>query len=108
MPRFLFLLCLFLPLTVRAALDIEIVGGAAQQIPIAIVPFTQSANPADNPTLIIAADLRRSGLFRLLETGGVSPLPRELADVKYPDWTALQAQALVIGKVEPIAGGRLK
>jgi len=108
MPRFLFFLCLFLPLTVRAALDIEIVGGAAQQIPIAVVPFTQSVNPADNPTVIIAADLRRSGLFRLLETGGVSPLPRELADVKYPDWTALQAQALVIGKVEPTAGGRLK
>jgi TolB protein len=101
-----------LPLTARAALDIEIIGGAAQKIPIAIVPFTQTVNSADNPlhlvSDLISADLYRSGLFRMLETGGMSPLPRELADVKYSDWAALQAQALVIGKVEPTAGGRLK
>jgi TolB protein len=108
MSRLLLLLSLLLPLTVQAALDIEVVGGAAQQIPIAVVPFTQSANSAESASLIISADLRRSGLFRLLETGGISPLPKELADVKYPEWAALQAQALVIGKVEPTAGGRLK
>lgn len=108
MHRFLFLFFLILPLTARAALDIEIVGGAAQQIPIAVVPFSQSANSPENASLVISADLRRSGLFRLLETGGVSPLPKELADVKYADWASLQAQALVIGKVESTPGGRLK
>ena len=41
-----------------AALDIEIVGGAAQQIPIAVVPF---AHPqSENLATIINADLRRS------------------------------------------------
>ena len=108
MPRFLFLLCLFLPLTVQAALDIEIVGGAAQQIPIAVVPFTQASNSGESVSNVIAADLRRSGLFRLLETGGISPLPKEIADVKYSDWASLQAQALVIGKVGPGSNGRLK
>lgn len=106
--HFLFLLCFSLPFSVRAALDIEIVGGAAQQIPIAIVPFTQASSGKEDVSQIVSADLRRSGLFRLLETAGVASLPRDVAAVKYPEWAALQAQALVIGKVEPASGGRLK
>jgi TolB protein len=104
----LFLTCLCLPFSVSAALDIEIIGGAAQQIPIAIVPFTQASTQKEDVSLIVSADLRRSGLFRLLETRGVATLPREPAEVKYPEWAALQAQGLVVGKVEPVAGGRLK
>lgn len=89
-----------------AALDIEIVGGAAQQIPIAVVPFAQPQ--AENLATIINADLRRSGLFRALETRGVANQPHDAAEVKYPEWAALQAQALVVGKVEPQANNRLK
>lgn len=92
----------------NAALDIEIVGGAAQQIPIAVVPFAQATGQPDNLATIINADLRRSGLFRALETRGVSNQPHELGEVKYPEWAALQAQALVIGKVEQQADKRLK
>ena len=93
----------------RAELAIEIVGGAAQQIPIAIVPFAQPAGAqSDMLSTVIGADLRRSGLFRVLETRGVANQPHDLAQVKYAEWAALQAQALVIGKVEPAAGGRLK
>lgn len=108
MIRLLLLLTLLLPAMARAALDIEIVGGAAQQIPIAVVPFAQSAALPESVSMVIGADLRRSGLFRLLETRGVATLPHELTEVKYPEWAALQAQALVMGKVEPAAAGRLK
>jgi len=45
----------------NAALTVEIVGGAAQQIPIAVVPFGQTAaTKTDNPADIIAADLQRT------------------------------------------------
>jgi TolB protein len=108
MLRFLFLLALFFSATSRAALDIEITGGAAQQIPIAVVPFAQSAGQQEDISLVISSDLRRSGLFRLLETRGVASLPHDLAEVKYPEWAALQAQALVIGKVDLGADGKLK
>ncbi|MCX7627156.1 MAG: Tol-Pal system beta propeller repeat protein TolB [Methylophilaceae bacterium] len=108
MLRLLLLLTLLLPLSSRAALEIEIVGGAAQQIPIAVAPFAQSATLPESVTMVISADLRRSGMFRLLETRGVANIPHELDEVKYPEWASLQAQALVIGKVEPVAGGRLK
>lgn len=101
------LLLLLLPLTGRAELTIEIVGGAAQQIPIAIVPFAQ-ANQQEDIAAIISADLRRSGLFRVLETRGVASQPHDVSEVRYSDWANLQAQALTIGKVEPLPGNRLK
>ena len=110
---FLSLILLLLPLTGRSALTIEIVGGAAQQIPIAIVPFSQPANQQalgqqDTIANIIGADLRRSGLFRVLETRGVANQPHDIAEVKYAEWAALQAQALTIGTVESLPGNRLK
>ena len=63
------LLVFFLPFGAQAALTIEIVGGAAQQIPIAVVPFAQQgaiAGQQDTIANVISADLRRSGMFRVL------------------------------------------
>ena len=94
--------------TANAALDIEISGGSAQQIPIAVVPFGNAASAKENISEIIAADLKRSGLFRVLETRGMANLPTTPAQIKYAEWTALQAQALTVGNVEAVAGGRLK
>lgn len=102
------LLLFLLPLTSRAELTIEIVGGAAQQIPIAIVPFSQRTNQQYNIATIIGADLRRSGLFRVLETRGVVNQPHDIAEVKYAEWAALQAQALTVGSAESLPGNRLK
>ncbi len=101
------LLLALLPLTSHAELTIEIVGGAAQQIPIAVVPFAQGSGQEDIAT-IVSADLRRSGLFRVLETRGVAVQPHDVSEVRYADWANLQAQALTIGKVEPMPGNRFK
>lgn len=91
----------------NAALEIEISGGGAQQIPIAVVPFGGAVNTRENMNEIIAADLQRSGLFRLLETRGMANLPTHSSQIKYAEWAALQAQALTVGNVENI-GGKLK
>ncbi|MEI2636433.1 MAG: Tol-Pal system beta propeller repeat protein TolB [Methylotenera sp.] len=92
----------------NAALEIEISGGGAQQIPIAVVPFGGAANIKDNIGEIIAADLHRSGLFRILETRGMANLPTSPSQIKYAEWVALQAQAVTVGNVESVAGGRFK
>lgn len=106
---FVLWLALAVPQLAHAALEIEISGGNAQQIPIAVVPFSQEAfKGQENIANIISADLRRSGLFRVLETGGVASRPTSLSQVGFADWTALQAQALVVGKVEALPGNRLK
>ncbi len=91
----------------QATLEIEISGGGAQQVPIAIVPFG-GANTQGNISTIINADLKRSGMFRLLETGGVASHPTDISQIKYAEWAALQAQALVVGNVEALPGNRLK
>jgi TolB protein len=92
----------------NAALDIEISGGSAQQIPIAIVPFGDASSAKESISEIISADLKRSGLFRVLETRGMANLPSSASQIKYAEWTALQAQAITVGNVELVAGGRLK
>lgn len=102
-----FFISFFTIINAHAELDIEISGGGAQQIPIAIVPFSGST-PTDNVGEIVMADLKRSGLFRVLETRGMANLPTATAQIKYSEWMALQAQAITVGQVESIAGGKLK
>src|SRR5688500_9093567 len=68
------------PVTVRAALTIEIIGAGAKQIPIAIVQFRAEDTLSQAITPVIAADLARSGLFRAIDAGGVNPLPTEPAE----------------------------
>lgn len=95
-------------LLANADLDIEITGGGAQQIPIAVVPFGNASTLKEDMAGIIGDDLKRSGLFRPLETRGMSSRPVNASEIKYAEWAALQAQAVVVGNVTPIAGGRLK
>ncbi len=103
----LFLAALCLSSSAYAALEIEISGGGAQQIPVAIVPFAQSNVGADSISQIINADLKRSGLFRMLETAGMANQPADISQIKYAEWQALQAQAMAVGKVEALPGNRL-
>jgi TolB protein len=80
----------------RAALTIEIVGSGANQIPIAIAPFRAEDKTAQPLTTVIGADLQRSGLFRLVDPGGIVPVPTEPGEVNFPQWSARGAEALVI------------
>src|SRR5262249_45016057 len=78
MPRFLVyfpLLCLLAASTARAQLTIEIIGGGATAIPIAIVPFRGDAGYPVSVSSIVGADLERSGRLRLVDPGGVNPRP---------------------------------
>ncbi len=107
--RWMFFCAIFLATSIaNATLEIEISGGSAQQIPIAVVPFGGVANTKESISDIIAADLNRSGLFRVLETRGMASLPTSPTQIKYAEWTALQAQAVTVGNVESVSGGRFK
>ena len=101
-----FLLTLLAATPARAALTIEIIGAGANQIPISIVAFRAEDALAQKITPVIVADLSRSGLFRMIDSGGVTPLPTEPAEVNYPTWSARGAEALVIGNVVAQPDGR--
>lgn len=107
---FLLALLTLLPFTAQAEVTVEVYGSGLQQQPIAIVPFSQPANLSQQDTVanIISADLRRSGLFRVLETGGVANQPHDASQVKYAEWAALQAQALTVGNIVSLPGNKLK
>src|SRR5688572_11772400 len=78
----------------HAQLTIEITGGGANQIPIAVLQFAgEQQLPADLPD-IIEADLQRSGRFRLLYAGGANPLPTEPSQVNFRDWRDRSADAM--------------
>ena len=103
----LFVLFVLGPRPALAALTIEIIGGGEKQIPVAIVPLAGEARLPYRISEIVAADLTRSGLFRVIDAGGITP-PVEPGEVRYPDWTARGAVALMIGAVQPAANGRFE
>ena len=90
----------------RAVLTIEIVGSGASQFPVAIVPFRAEAGLAQPVTPVVSADLARSGLFKMVDAGGLNPPPYEPQDLNYAIWQARGADAVVIGTVAPLADGR--
>lgn len=84
-----------------AALTIEIVGGGENQIPVSVVPFESDA---PGVSAVVAADLARCGMFKMIDPGGLSP--HAIEQVSYPDWKAKGADAVVIGGIYPAPGGQ--
>ena len=91
---------------IQAALDIEIFGGGASRIPIAIIPFVGEEKLKHGITAVVAADLQRSGLFRLVDSSG--PSIRDPRQIAYPDWKSRGANALVIGSAVMLPDGQVE
>jgi len=99
---FFLLVCLSLP--VQAALDIEITGAGEHQIPISVVAFAGEETLTQKIGSVIANDLKRSGLFRLIDPAGKSP--HEMREVVYSEWA--EADALAIGSAAVLEDGRVE
>ena len=95
---------MFVALPVQAALDIEITGAGEHQIPISIVPFAGEEKLSQKISEVISNDLKRSGLFRLVDPAGKSP--HEMRDVIYGDWA--KVDALTIGSAVVLPDGRVE
>jgi TolB protein len=103
---FLFsLLWLLVTPAAYAQLKIEIIGFGSTQFPIAIAPFKAEGTLPQKVTDIVAADLYRSGFFKIVDSGGLTAVPAEPADVQYPVWRARGADVLVIGAVSALPNG---
>jgi len=105
------LFCLALlsaPFAARAAMEIQVVGGAASQIAVAMVPFQAApGQPVPALTEIAGNDLDRSGQFSRVDVSGAQQ-PFAPAQVDYGVWRGKGAEALVIGKVAALPGGRFE
>jgi TolB protein len=99
------LFCLTCAREAPAQLTIEIIGGGANQIPVTILPFAGEESFVQRTSQIVAADLQRSGMFRLGSVGSVRPFPTEPSEINYRYWKNEGAEALVIGSVIEKADG---
>jgi TolB protein len=91
-----------------AQLTIEIIGGGTDQIPITVIPFATEERFQQRVSEIVAADLARSGRFKLQEVGSVRPLPTEPNEVNHRYWKNQGNQTLVIGRAVQRNDGRVE
>ena len=89
----------------QAQLTIEIIGGGATQTPIAVVPFAGEADFPLGITGVVGADLQRSGLFKLIDSGAARPATPQ--DVRYPEFRSRGAEAVVVGSMTPRRPGQV-
>jgi TolB protein len=97
----------------NAATRLDITSGNVQPMPIAIPDFIPGS-PAEtetsrNVSSIIAANLQRSGLFAPINPAAyIEQISNTDAVPRFPDWKAINAQALVVGRITRQGDGRLK
>lgn len=90
----------------RSGLEIDIVGGNAAALPVAVVPFGGDCGQTDVGA-VVRADLDRSGQFRTLDPGTMPERPTTGSEVAYPTWRMLRQDYLLIGRCVPgLAGVR--
>src|SRR5690242_6166637 len=114
--RFLFalllLLCagLFASQSQAQGLTVQIVNGVPSAIPIAVVPFGQSAGPPPSTDIagVVAMDLDRCGKFRALPRNEIVETPTTGAEIKFPTWQQLKQDYIVVGRTSDAGNGALR
>ncbi len=91
----------------HAEVTIDITGGSANPIPVAISPFGGAGQTWQVVTDVIAADLRRTGEFSLIDVSDLNPPIVEPDDPRFSAARARGADAIVLGKIEPQAEGQI-
>ena len=96
-----------------AVLQLDVSQGNFQPMPIAITDFL-GGGPSDSETAvgvsqILAANLKRSGLFAPIDPGAfLEKIANVDAVPRFADWRTVNAQALATGRVTLQSDGRLK
>ena len=97
----------------RAVVRLDITQGNVQPLPIALPDFI-AGTPGDgenarNVSQIINANLRRSGLIAPIDPAAfIEKIVNVDGAPRFPDWRAINAQALVTGRITRQPDGRLK
>ena len=104
---------LFFAAPAQAQLRVDITEGSLNPMPIAAPDFI-AADPASaqigrDIAGVIRADLDRSGLFRAIAPAAYIERITDLSvPPRFPDWSAIGAQALIVGQTSRLADGRIR
>ncbi|MDL2409059.1 Tol-Pal system beta propeller repeat protein TolB [Rhizobium calliandrae] len=91
-----------------AVVELNINKGNVQPMPIAITDLLSNDGVGAQVSSVIAADLQRSGLFAPINKQAfIEKISNPDSTPRFQDWTAINAQALVTGRVTQ-EGGRLR
>lgn len=91
-------------MSATAQFKVDVSGVGLTQVPIVIAPFKGEESAAHKPSVIVQADLERSGQFRAVSSSGLA-----LDELARPDFAQLRqksADALVAGSASRLADGR--
>ncbi len=111
---FVFFLCLGFAETALSQLRINITNPNQEPLLLAIPNFVTQDNVdaelSARITRVIRSDLQNSGLFRNIDQSAFIQTAGAVLDAspRYPDWQAIGAQALIVGKVQRMNDGRLR
>ncbi|MFG1309584.1 Tol-Pal system beta propeller repeat protein TolB [Xanthobacter tagetidis] len=92
----------------NAALKLDISGGVPQPIPIAITDFVGEVEQGRAISGVIAADLKRSGLFAPIDPKAFVEQISNPDTPRFQDWRVINAQGLVTGRVARQQDGRFQ
>ena len=93
----------------RAVVEIDINQGTVQPLPIAISEFLSDDGLGAQISAVVEADLKRSGLFAPIQKAAfIETISNTDTAPRFADWTVLNAQALVTGRIVKQADGRLR
>ncbi len=93
----------------RAVVEIDINQANVEPLPIAITDFIAGDDLGLRIAEVIAADLKRSGLFAPVNKGAfIEKISNPDETPRFDDWKVINAQALVTGRVVKEADGRLR
>jgi len=93
----------------RALVEIDVNKGNIEPLPIALPDFVSTDGVGAEITSIVAADLKRSGLFAPIDKGAfIEKISNPDQAPRFEDWKVINAQALVTGRVSQESDGRLR
>jgi TolB protein len=96
-------------LPARALVEIDVNKGNIEPLPIAITDFLSGDTIGAEIAGVVAADLKRSGLFTPIDKGAfIEKISNPDVAPRFEDWKVINAQALVTGRVTQEADGRLR
>ncbi len=96
-------------LPARALVEIDVNKGNVEPLPIAITDFLAGDALGTEIANVVAADLKRSGLFAPIDKGAfIEKISNPDVAPRFEDWKVINAQALVTGRVTQEADGRVR
>jgi len=96
-----------LPRAARAQTRVDITKGTVQPLPIAISEFVGEPDTGRGMSGVITNNLRRSGLFAPVEPSAfIEKITNIDVAPRFQDWRVINAQALVMGRVQRQGDGR--